>query len=149
MKFLSLLRDIIVYSTVVLRRNTLCKMGIHKLVDEVETLALGEKLIRPRCSVFKCGYADNSKARLEVPNDGKDGTLFAMNHTDGRLVNYGRVKEGELRKAGIFNRIFSKNDYAETDLKRNIAPVRKPIVSSTPTLADFEEMRKLIDKAEQ
>lgn len=69
-------RDILKYSGIVLRRNTLCRWGIHKVKDRVETLALGEVLHSPVCEVYGCAW--RGKPSLDLPNDGNNGTFLDL-----------------------------------------------------------------------
>jgi hypothetical protein len=78
------------------RRNTLCRLGFHKKEYRTELLAFGEKLVQRICGVYGCDYRGES--HLELPNDGKDGTLLEMDQVTGQVRNSRRVS---LREIGV------------------------------------------------
>jgi hypothetical protein len=84
----------------IIRSKTLCKLGLHKMIIRTETLALGETLKTPGCSIFGCGFIDFKKAKIEKPYKG-DGCLMAVDEKTGKLINYGGVELRELQEHGI------------------------------------------------
>jgi hypothetical protein len=68
--------DLLKYAVVVARRNTLCRLGFHKMKDRVDVLALGEVLHSPACAVFGCEH--RGEPSLDLPNDGNNGTFLDL-----------------------------------------------------------------------
>ena len=88
-------RDILKYSGIIFRRNTLCQLGFHKVKDRVAKLALGEVLHSPVCTVYGCTW--RGKPSLDLPNDGNNGTFLDLE--SGKPV--GRGFDPKRRERGL------------------------------------------------
>lgn len=82
-----------------LYRKMLCRFGWHRMTStKTDTLALGERLSVPACSIYGCGYINTKGAVLTMPNDGNNGTLIEMHHPSGRAFAMGRTTDSNFRK---------------------------------------------------